>query len=359
MTRISYATKVTSSKWGCADLVSVLEEIGSQKHAELVTGIRQGRREKIDLPAFCIAELAGGRRIGDNVIGASCIVLDIDGIESDPGSTTAAEHVKDDLLAAMEDGSGQVDRAYAAFISPSGNGLKIVYRLNQPVTEAEDFHAIYKRLSTELMNEYGELLNGGKVDTSASDITRATYMSHDPNIHVNGSVWPLDVSVMKSRLKKPKYYSAVSKDFLKKGSSKNDHLRERVRFAALSIEAQHYKNFRNLCNAACAFGDRAFLGEFAQLIRKNSFTESSEKTKLNVDRNWERYLDSFFTVFGTDRQIPVDYILGVARSQGIVVELDPKFAHSSESYFNPTQTDEEIVAEFDKRLKIIKQLPFG
>ena len=353
MTRISYATKVTSSKWGCADLVSVLEEIGSQKHAELVTGIRQGRREKIDLPAFCIAELTGGRRIGDNVIGASCIVLDIDGIESDPGSTTSAEHVKDDLLAAMEDGSGQVDRAYAAFISPSGNGLKIVYRLNQSVASKNDFSFIYRRLSSELSDKYGELLNGGRVDTSASDITRATYMSHDPSIYIDESVWPLDVDAILMSRPRDKHYPTISSDFLTPGNEKSKHLMERVLFAANSLEAPHYDNFRNLCNAACAFGDRDFLAEFAQTIKRNSLTESMEKTKRSVFGNWERYLDSFFTVFGTDKQISVDYILGVAKSQGIVVELDPKFAHSSESYFDTREADQKITADFDKRYKVI------
>ena len=352
MTTVSYAKNVRQSDWGGTDLASILKEIKSNKHKSLVTKIRQGGGNKLALPAFCPSELTGGRRIGANVKGASCIVLDLDGIQGDPGSTSEAEYVRDDLLAAMEDGSGQIDRVHAMFVSPSGNGLKLVYRLDRQITTPQDFTYLYKRLSSDLVDNYGELLNGGKVDTSASDITRATFLSHDPNIHVNGSVWPLDIKSMLRGRNELKPVSIVSSDFLAPGE-RSDHLKERILFAANNLKAPHYKDFRNLCNAASSFGDREFLGVFAQYIRPNSFTESGPKTAQRIDANWDKYLDSFFSVFGTPRQIPIDYIIRAAQAQGIKVELDSKMAHSDTSFFNPEESDEQIVKIMDERYRVI------
>ena len=354
MTKISCAENVTSSKWVGTDLASVLDVIGSQKYAKRIADIRQGTGNKNKLPAFCIAELSGGRRIGGNVIGASCIVLDVDGIENDPGSTTEAEYVKYDLLGAMEDGSGQVDRAHAMFVSPSGNGLKIVYRLNKSITSPPVFTHLYKQLAADLIENYNELLRGGKVDTSASDITRATYMSHDPNIYINESAWPLEVESVIARNYKTDYVSTIGDDFIQQGP-KADHLKERILFAANNLKAPHYKDFRNLCNSVCSFGDREFLSRFANTILPNSFRASGQTTRANVTKHWERYLDSFFTVYGTKHQIPIDYVLKVAHGQGIKIELDASLSYNNETYFNPESTDQQVVDFMDGRYKIIKR----
>jgi len=65
----------------------------------------------------------------------------------------------------------------ASFISPSGNGLKVLVKI-PPVSNDEDYKSFYIELQKHF-NKYG------KTDESTKDIARATFVSYDPNLFIN------------------------------------------------------------------------------------------------------------------------------------------------------------------------------
>lgn len=66
---------------------------------------------------------------------------------------------------------------FASFISPSGNGLKVLVRI--PFVESNND---YKDYYVELVNHFSKY---GKLDEGTSDISRACYLSFDDNLYVN------------------------------------------------------------------------------------------------------------------------------------------------------------------------------
>ena len=85
----------------------------------------------------------------------------------------------------------------ACFVSPSGNGLKVLVRVN---TGAEDHLNAYLSLQ-----RYYSLLTGVKIDPSGKDITRLCFVSADPDLYYNpdatvyeplsgaGQLWPVAI----------------------------------------------------------------------------------------------------------------------------------------------------------------------
>lgn len=66
---------------------------------------------------------------------------------------------------------------YAAFISPSGNGVKIIV----PVSTSKELH---KEAYKQVVSYYEQALNI-EIDTSGSDISRLCFMSYDPECYFN------------------------------------------------------------------------------------------------------------------------------------------------------------------------------
>lgn len=63
------------------------------------------------------------------------------------------------------------------FVSPGGDGYKILFRLATPCSDAARFHAFYQRFARTFARAHG-LEN--VVDYQTCDVTRACFMSHDP-----------------------------------------------------------------------------------------------------------------------------------------------------------------------------------
>ena len=66
---------------------------------------------------------------------------------------------------------------FASFISPSGNGLKVLVKI-PPVANDE----VYKEYYQELQNHFDQY---AKTDDSTKDISRGTYLSIDKNLFIN------------------------------------------------------------------------------------------------------------------------------------------------------------------------------
>lgn len=72
---------------------------------------------------------------------------------------------------------------YSFFISPSGNGLKILYRTDATAVRHEEyFHA----LCVFITNEYGVM-----IDEACKDISRLCFLAYDPKIYINEQCEPI------------------------------------------------------------------------------------------------------------------------------------------------------------------------
>lgn len=126
------------------------------------------KRLKVRLPFFCCATFRDGIRRTGNFISAEAFVLDIDGVEA-PAEIVARLTAQDERIA-------------LGFVSPGGSGVKLVFRLDEPCTDSKLFSDFYKAFTIDFARRY-QLEQW--VDTRTSDVTRACFLSHDPQAVFN------------------------------------------------------------------------------------------------------------------------------------------------------------------------------
>ena len=128
--------------------------------------IQHDRRGSLKLkllpaPTFGAA-FTGRRRKTADYTPSGLTVVDVDGLET----TTAG---------ALRDRAQGLPGCLAAFLSPSGQGVKFVVRLDPVPADASG----HDHATRHVMAAYAEFL-GQEVDPSGKDVTRVCYLSHDP-----------------------------------------------------------------------------------------------------------------------------------------------------------------------------------
>jgi hypothetical protein len=155
-------------------IATILEEIKTGKYKPGIIYLRKSLAEKKEeaynkakksLPAFTPSgKFVGGRKLEFLADYSSCIILDIDKL-------TASELQNAKNLAA------QSEFTYACFISPSGNGLKILIKIDTPKTE-------HKETFLNVQAHYESILKL-EIDKSGKDVTRLCFYSWDENLYLN------------------------------------------------------------------------------------------------------------------------------------------------------------------------------
>lgn len=155
-------------------LLTILEEIKTGKYRHAIVYLRKSLSEKKleayekakkSLPAFTpSAKFVGGRKLEYLAEYSNCIILDIDKL-----STEALQKTKQI--------ANQSEFTFACFISPSGNGLKILVKIDTPKSEHKETFL--------LIQEYYEKLLNLEIDKSGKDITRLCFYSWDENLYLN------------------------------------------------------------------------------------------------------------------------------------------------------------------------------
>lgn len=74
------------------------------------------------------------------------------------------------------------------FISPSGNGIKVFFKLNQPMFDAGRYSIFYKLFAQDFSVRYNV---EQVVDKVTSDVARACFVSYDPNAYFNPEPQPI------------------------------------------------------------------------------------------------------------------------------------------------------------------------
>lgn len=130
---------------------------------------------KIKLPFFNLGCFRDDKREKAALLGAWFMVFDYDKLD-DPESLKG-ELIKD-------------DRLFALFVSPSGKGLKCIYRLDNPVTDPDLFSDIYEYYRIEFSERFNI-----SPDTT-SDASRICFFSYDPDLYLNPEATPLPTNVI-------------------------------------------------------------------------------------------------------------------------------------------------------------------
>lgn len=156
------------------DILKILDDIKTGTYRNAITYLRKSlaedkkeasERAKKSLPAFTpSATFKGGRKIEFLTAYNALVVLDIDKITKEK-LTESKEQLQSNQY------------VFAAFTSPSGNGLKVFVKVSSEKTE-------HKETFLKLQ-EYFENLLQLEIDKSGKDITRLCFFSYDPDIYLN------------------------------------------------------------------------------------------------------------------------------------------------------------------------------
>ncbi len=152
----------------------ILDEIRTGKYKPGIIYLRKSLAEKKEeaynkakksLPAFTPSgKFVGGRKSEFLTEYSKFIILDIDKLST-------ADLQKSKSIAA------QSEFTYACFISPSGNGLKILVKIDTPKTE-------HKETFLKVQAHYENILKL-EIDKSGKDLTRLCFYSWDENLYLN------------------------------------------------------------------------------------------------------------------------------------------------------------------------------
>lgn len=155
------------------DIMDVLSRIREPQNVKFFETVREMyskgetddyAKTKKNMTAFTVTgTFKGGRKAELMTSYSRLIILDFDKL----GDTL--EDVKNAIVADSH--------TYACFISPSGNGLKVIV---QVATDQEQHADIFN-----VVADYYGALTGVAVDTSGRDITRLCFVSYDPHLYVN------------------------------------------------------------------------------------------------------------------------------------------------------------------------------
>ena len=153
------------------DVNYVLERIRIGKSKALVEKIRAEPNEekqqelKKQLPAINFQGVFKERNDKGLKTFSGLMPLDFDKFESEQ------------QLNAMMDSLRDCEYVFAMFLSPRGNGFKVIVKI--PLDGASNYKGYFDSLKNYFNNEY--------FDVSSSNISRLCYESYDPNIYINSN----------------------------------------------------------------------------------------------------------------------------------------------------------------------------
>ena len=156
------------------EITVILEQLKSDKYKNRILQLRnllvagnesEYNNKKKSLPAFTPCGLfEGGRKMEFLKEYSGLLILDIDKLSSSQ-------------LSNIKQTAQGIAFTYCVFTSPSGNGLKILVKINS----SQDHH---KLVFNQVKKYYESVLNVN-IDPSGKDVSRLCFFSWDPEIYVN------------------------------------------------------------------------------------------------------------------------------------------------------------------------------
>ena len=187
-------------------IATILEEIKTGKYKPGIIYLRKSLAEKKEeaynkakksLPAFTPSgKFIGGRKLEFLSEYSKFIILDIDKLSA--ADLQNAKHL-----------SNQSEFTFASFVSPSGNGLKILVKID--TTKAE-----HKETFLKVQAHYESILKL-EIDKSGKDLTRLCFYSWDENLYHNPDATTfvtLSAVEVPSIIEVPKLKTATATDYI-------------------------------------------------------------------------------------------------------------------------------------------------
>jgi hypothetical protein len=146
----------------------VLDRIKNGSSKDLVTKIRKEKDKternnlKKNLPSICFSGEFTKRKDDALVQHSGLLCIDLDDYES----VKKMNKAKDDLAKSKY--------TYAVFVSPSGNGLKLLVRIPADAQNHKNY-----------FNSLEKHVNSPHFDTTSKNVSRVCYESYDPTIYIN------------------------------------------------------------------------------------------------------------------------------------------------------------------------------
>lgn len=144
---------------------------------------------KKGLPSFTVSGTFNEKRISKNIDQyTSMIILDYDKLD-------------EAQITFLSDELRKLEFIYSFFISPSGNGLKVIVRVDSEVNSHEKAYLQVVKVFTELFEIH--------IDTSGKDLARLCFMSFDPDLYINYMVKAFKVQLENSLDFEAAFFQAV------------------------------------------------------------------------------------------------------------------------------------------------------
>ena len=166
-----FKTTKTTQVLGNFPIGKALDMVKGGKFKAQIEKLRAGDTSvKTQLPTVAMHGIFSHERKKNQFVEASgVIILDIDDVE-----VSKLEEIKQEI---MEDHSS----AIAAMISPSGNGIKVLYYVNPEEITADNYRQVGRKVVQDFVM-YG--------DVDYLSVTDCLIMTYDPNILINESAEP-------------------------------------------------------------------------------------------------------------------------------------------------------------------------
>lgn len=139
----------------------------------------QYKRMKVELPFITTSIFNPLIRKNEYFAYSECIVLDVDNLaEKNINITELKNKLKLD------------EEVMLLFASPSNNGLKILFRLNERIYDSMKYKVLYKKFSEFFSNKYSLNL---VLDFTTCDTARACFMSFDRDAYYNPNALGINI----------------------------------------------------------------------------------------------------------------------------------------------------------------------
>jgi len=266
MNKVTFGKTVFEPRGQTRPVSEITEAIRNGEYGRLIKEIRDAPSEerkqalKKDLPWFNMGLFRDNQCKNDALLSTKHIIFDID--------------KKGNPLVSFGNGFRKKLSSYpyiqAIFLSPGGQGAKVICELPQLVTSDKEYKAFWKAGTDFFQKELG-LRN----DPATKDVRRICYLSHDPEIYADFNKKPLPIKPVKDDP------PPAPRDF----SGEKDELSEVYR----AIDS--FKNTTQLdrstwygigCTLREKFGDIEGRNLFNHLSINNFYPNDT-----NIDKTWE------------------------------------------------------------------------
>ncbi|MBI2417433.1 MAG: hypothetical protein HYV28_05925 [Ignavibacteriales bacterium] len=151
-----------------------------KKHTNILRAIEDDEEQKKykvqNLPFFNLGTFNNGHRKNVNLLGSSFLLFDYDHLDEE----------LNELKARLQND----EYVFAYFVSPRGNGLKVIYKLDKEITDYNFFSQLYKFYAAQFKIDLG-----AEPDTT-SDASRPCFFSYDPELYFNAESKTLSTDII-------------------------------------------------------------------------------------------------------------------------------------------------------------------